>query len=129
MTFLLDTHVFLWLISEPEKIPKSTLNLLQHSTHNLFLSTASVWEMSIKYELKKLLLPEKPEKFILTHVRANQIEFLPISFESAAVVHQLPSHHRDPFDRLLISQALHHKLVMVTTDVFIRRYEVDVLWD
>ena len=100
--FLLDTHVWLWLGPCPERIPEAVLGLLEDPAHALFLSAASSWEISIKYRLGKLPLPNKPERFIGLH--------------HTVAVADLPDHHSDPFDRLLVAQAQIENMILVTAD-------------
>ncbi len=104
MRLLLDTHTFLWFISDDPSLSSNAKSLLE-SDNDLFLSTASLWEIAIKFSLGKLSLPNKFEIFVSEQLRANAIDILQIDLKHLAVISNLPFHHKDPFDRLLIAQA------------------------
>ena len=121
--FLLDTHVFLWWRSEPTRIkPEIRQSIVEADL--VFVSAASVWEAAIKSSLGKLRLPASIEG----GVTESGFEKLPITFSHAAGVADLPFHHRDPFDRLLIAQARDESLVLVTHDREFEAYAVEILW-
>jgi PIN domain nuclease of toxin-antitoxin system len=101
--------------------------MLQDSSNEIFLSVASIWEATIKYQLGKLPLPDVPGKYLTDARKRHQISSLPVDESSIARLLDLPDLHRDPFDRLLICQALHHGLTLVTVDKEIRQYQVPVL--
>ncbi|MEO1636806.1 MAG: type II toxin-antitoxin system VapC family toxin [Cyanobacteria bacterium J06631_9] len=102
MRVLIDTHTFLWFVSDNPKLTPKALELLK-SDVDLLLSTASLWEIAIKVNLKKLILPDAYNIFIPQQITINRIEILPVALEHLTVVAALPLHHRDPFDRLLIA--------------------------
>src|ERR1700723_3442476 len=116
MRILLDTHIFLWYISADPQLPVAFRDAIREPANEVFLSVASVWEAVIKYTLGKLPLPEAPATYLPQQREAHQIATLPV--EEGALVHlaNLPPLHRDPFDRLLIAQALQHGLTLVTVD-------------
>ncbi len=120
---LLDTHVFLWWRSEPSKIPGRVHEAVA-SAEIVFVSAASAWEASIKAALGKLSLPES----FAAGVAKSHFEQLPIRFGHAEQVTSLPPHHHDPFDRMLIAQALSEGLTLVSHDRHLARYEVPILW-
>lgn len=127
MKLLLDTQVFLWLMAEPEHIPDRVLPAIRDTANDVYLSVASVWEASIKYQIGKLPLPAPPAVLMPdARVRYGMVS-LPIDEGTIAQLQTLPSMHRDPFDRILICQALQHGFTLVTTDTMIRRYPVPVL--
>lgn len=127
MNYLIDTHAFLWLISEPKTIKKQTLAKLQNANNILFLSVASVWEISIKYRIGKLALPQAPEKFVSKHLQKNDIMLLDLTLKHAATEYQIPVHHKDPFDRIIINQAMQEKLTIVSADTAFKKYQVKLL--
>jgi PIN domain nuclease of toxin-antitoxin system len=123
--FLLDTRVWLWLGPCPERIPEAVLGLLEDPAHALFLSAASSWEISIKYRLGKRPLPNKPERFISDRLLKEGIQFLPIGLHHTVAVADLPDHHSDPFDRLLVAQAQIENMILVTADERLLPYQVE----
>ncbi|GMV43926.1 MAG: hypothetical protein AMXMBFR64_56420 [Myxococcales bacterium] len=116
MRLLLDTHVWLWMLSDPGRIQLDARRLLADDATVLFLSAASAWEIAIKYHLGKLSLPEPPRDFIPRRLVRDRVTPLPVEHHHAVEVAGLPSHHLDPFDRLLVAQALVEDLTLVTTD-------------
>lgn len=124
---LLDTHVWLWLNSAVEKIPREVLRIITEE-RDVYLSAASAWEISIKHATGKLKLPVRPEEYIPSRMEANGLIALPIRHEHAIQAAALPLHHRDPFDRMLVAQARMEELKLVTADSWIRDYQVEVLW-
>jgi PIN domain nuclease of toxin-antitoxin system len=127
MKLLIDTHTFLWFIHDDPNLSHHAAWLLE-SDADLLLSTASLWEISIKVNLQKLTLPDAYETFIPHQIQINSIEVLPITIEHLAVVVKLPLHHRDPFDRLLISQAIAEHISIISIDKKFDRYAVERLW-
>lgn len=126
MRLLLDTHVFLWYIAGDRKI-NAVLRRTIEDADTVYLSVASVWEATIKYYLGKLPLPEAPHPWLGIQRVLHEIESLPV--DEAAVTHLagLSSHHRDPFDRMLICQAIEHDLQVVTVDPVFKRYPARLL--
>ena len=127
MRILLDTHIFLWFISGDSQLSIYTRDLIRDSDNEVYLSVVSVWESIIKYQLGKLPLPETPEIYLPKQRDAHQINSLSIDEASVAQLINLPLLHRDPFDRMLICQALQHGLMIATVDSAIRAYDVDVI--
>ncbi|HEY7915674.1 MAG TPA: type II toxin-antitoxin system VapC family toxin [Acidimicrobiales bacterium] len=126
MRLLLDTHVFLWLLAEPERLGKH-LGPLEDPANELLLSAASSWEIAIKVQLGRLDLPDDPRRYVPDRLQAIGVEPLPVEHNHALAVSQLPRLHRDPFDRLLVAQARHLRLRIVTADALIARYQVETL--
>ena len=123
MRLLLDTHVLLWSLADDPRLATSVRDLIIDSEVGVFVSAASAWEITIKQGLGKLRAPDDlPAQLV-----AARFEALPISVEHAVAVLDLPDHHRDPFDRMLIAQARVEGLTVVTHDPQIGRYEVAVL--
>lgn len=127
MKFLLDTHVFLWFISADDRLPAGWRDTIRHPQHEIALSVVSLWEAIIKYQLGKLPLPEPPEKYLPTQRERHQIASL--SLDAASVQHlaSLAPIHRDPFDRMLVCQAIEHELTIVSVDDVFRAYPAPVL--
>ncbi|MGB7440427.1 MAG: type II toxin-antitoxin system VapC family toxin [Coleofasciculaceae cyanobacterium] len=127
MKLLLDTHTFLWFINDSPQLSADVKNLLE-SEVDLLLSVASLWEIAIKTSLGKLTLPDTYDKFIPEQLTLNDIEILPLKMEYLAMVATLPFHHRDPFDRLLIAQAIVEQVSIVSIDVVFDSYAVNRIW-
>lgn len=123
MKLLLDTHVFLWLQTEPERLGQH-LRLVEDHRNVLVVSAASSWEIAIKYQLGKLPLPEPPERYVPERLRAIGAEAAPVVHPHALAVSNLPALHRDPFDRLLVAQAMLLGLTIMTADPAITEYSV-----
>lgn len=124
MKLLLDTHIFLWYISGNSKLNQSWKVQIQDPANEVYLSVASVWETTIKYQMGKLPLPAAADRYLPEQRIRHQIESLLIDEETIAQLSTLPSLHRDPFDRILISQALQHDLTLVTVDGDILGYPI-----
>ena len=123
---LLDTHVFLWLQTEPERL-EGQLAVVQDERNRLFLSAASSWEIAIKHALGRLRLPESPSAYVPKRIRAVGAEALNIEHGHALAVATLPPRHGDPFDRLLVAQALSLDMAILTADELIAEYPVRAL--
>ncbi len=128
MKLLLDTCTFLWIPIDSPELSQQARLLFQNPENEVYLSAASAWEISIKYHLGRLPLPEVPERFVPKLREKYRIDFLPIDEESALTIHRLPKLHRDPFDRMLISQAIVHGLTLLTPDDQIRQYAIRTDW-
>jgi len=127
MRLLLDTHVFLWYISADPKLPATFREASLDPANEVFLSVASVWEAVIKHRLGKLPLPAPPADYLPRHRAAHGIVSLPIDEGAMSHLADLPPLHRDPFDRLLVAQALQHGLTVATVDPEIAAYPVPLL--
>ena len=128
MNYLLDTHVFIWAVSYPEKLSSDARNVIQNADNFLFLSAASGWEIAIKCRLKKLEIPGNPEHFVRQQMKNIGIEELPISMAHTLLTFQMPLYHKDPFDRILVAQSITEKLPVITCDRSISRYDVKTIW-
>jgi PIN domain nuclease of toxin-antitoxin system len=124
---LIDTHCWLWLCVSPERLSQKTLDRLTRSDTERLVSAASVWEMVIKYDLGKLPLPIHPRDFVPTRLDATQTAVLEISSAHALRTADLPNHHRDPFDRMIVAQALVEGARLLTADRALEAYEVNLL--
>lgn len=123
MQLLLDTRVFLWLLSEPERIGDH-LPSLEDPANDLFLSAASSWEIAIKVALGRLTLPDQPRRYVPERMNSAGVQPLAVEHSHALAVAELPMLHRDPFDRVLVAQARHLALTIVTADSAVAQYEV-----
>lgn len=128
MRLLLDTHCWLWHLAEPVRLGTTARAAIADDENEIFLSAASVWEIVTKHAIGKLRLPEPPETYVRTRQIATSIRSLPITDEHALRVSALPSLHRDPFDRIIIAQALVEGLTFVTADHIAASYDVPLLW-
>jgi len=125
---LLDTHTFLWWIDDAPQLSTAAHRAISDAKSECYLSLASCWEMAIKSSLGKLQLAKPVERFVSEQLAANNFTFLNIELRHAAKIEKMPFHHRDPFDRLLIAQAMTEKLTIVTADRAFAGYGVKVLW-
>lgn len=127
MNILLDTHTFLWLSGESEKLSRTVQQAIIDA-ETIAISVASIWEIQIKNALGKLPLNESLEKLIQQECAVNAIQILPITDADVYTLHQLPHLHADPFDRMLIAQTLRQGLTIATKDTKIALYNVPILW-
>lgn len=128
MRALLDTHAFIWWVTNDPQLSANARNLIADSGNILFLSVVSAWEIVIKNKLGKLTLPESVEQYIPTRLAINRFESLPIHMSHVLQVASLPNIHRDPFDRILIAQSQVENLPIVTIDRQITQYLVQTIW-
>ena len=127
MKLLLDTHVLMWWLAAPERLSTDALAALS-SGRALVWSVASTWELAIKVALGRLELAAPLPQFLSKVVKDERLEVLPIHQSHALAVAELPKHHRDPFDRILVAQALVEKLHIVSSDRTLERYGVRLVW-
>jgi PIN domain nuclease of toxin-antitoxin system len=127
MKVLLDTHAFLWFVNDDPQLSLAAKTLME-SEVDLLLSVASLWEISIKVGIGKLDLPKLFDVFIPEQLEHNEIELLQIELKHLTPLTSLPLHHRDPFDRLLISQSLVEELTILSADKIFDRYAVNRSW-
>lgn len=124
MTLLLDTHVFLWFISADQRLSESMRDAIRDPSNDVFLSVVSLWETIIKHQTGKISLPQPPGLYLPAARMRHNIASLPLDEGSVARLTPLPLLHRDPFDRVLVCQALEHGLTLLTEDEAIRQYPV-----
>lgn len=128
MNILLDTHVFIWSTANPEKLSQTVTNLLTDTNNTWILSIASVWEMQIKLRLGKLNLNSNLPNLIDSQQRVNNLQLLTIELAHIYALNNLPSHHKDPFDRLLIAQATVEQIPIASIDEVFDSYSIHRLW-
>lgn len=128
MRLLLDTHAFVWWISDSSKLSGKACALIADETHEVFVSAASAWEMATKYRLGRLPLPELAAFDMAGAIAGQGFRELRIGVQDASLAERLPGPHRDPFDRMLIAQALAHGLVLVSRDAVFDDYGANRIW-
>jgi len=126
MYILIDTHIFLWFINGDKKLKKSHKEIIESPSNSVFLSTASIWECVIKAQIGKLEFPEKPSVFLSEKRALHQIESLPITENTIIKLEELPGLHKDPFDRIIIAQALENNFRLLTEDKQILDYKLPI---
>lgn len=128
MKLLLDTCTFLWLITDDPALSSKARDLFTDPVNEAYLSTVSVWEIAVKFGLGKLPLPQAPERFLPEQRERHGVATLPLEEPVVFYLSRLPSLHRDPFDRMLVCQAIHHELTLLTPDPLITQYAVKTAW-
>jgi PIN domain nuclease of toxin-antitoxin system len=128
MKLLLDTNVFIWLNDSPHRVREQVMTVIANPDNDLFLSLTSIWEMQIKIQLGKLELSDALPDILRTQQVDNNLQILTIDLSHIWALGNLPYHHRDPFDRLLIAQAQIEGMTLVSADRIFDLYEVDLLW-
>jgi PIN domain nuclease of toxin-antitoxin system len=128
MKVLLDTHTFLWLDISPSMLSSASIEIIKNPNNELFVSIASLWEIQIKHQIGKLALQYSLKEMITMQQQVNQIQILPITFQHILTLETLPLFHKDPFDRLLISQAIAENIPIVSKDHNFHQYDVKHIW-
>ncbi|MCL4262082.1 MAG: type II toxin-antitoxin system VapC family toxin [Anaerolineae bacterium] len=128
MKILLDTHTFLWFIAGDSQLDSYARQLIEDTATERYLSVGSVWEVTIKSSLGRLTVPTPPSVLIHEHIWANAIDLLAITPAHLDVLHTLPYYHNDPFDRLMIAQALQEGMLLITKDQAFQAYNVQTAW-
>jgi len=128
MRLLLDTRAFLWWLDDAPQLTVAASGAIGNANNECYVSLASCWELAIKSSLGKLQLAKPVERFVSEQLAANSFTLLSIELRHVAKVQKMPFHHRDPFDRLLIAQAMTEKLTLVTADRAFSDYPVKTLW-
>lgn len=128
MKLLLDTCTFLWLAADDPQLSQTARASCRDPGNEVFLSALSVWEITVKCRLGRLPLPARPERYVVSRRRWLRLE--PLAFDESSAAHDalLPNHHRDPFDRGLVSQAILNGMTIVTPDPMIGRYPAPIVW-
>lgn len=125
---LLDAHTMLWFFWDDPRLSREARSLIEGADNRKLVSVASCWEIAIKVGLGKLDLGESSRSFLPREIARNNFELLPVSLDHATMVEGLAGHHRDPFDRLLIAQAIVDRLSLVSADAVFDQYGVHRLW-
>lgn len=128
MRLLVDTQAWLWMLADPDRLSRRARRIIGRSDVELYLSAASAWEIAIKWGLGKLTLPVDPAEYVASRIERSGVIPMPIKHAHAVHVARLPSHHRDPFDRLLVAQAAIEDLVILTGDRQLEPYGVKIEW-
>jgi PIN domain nuclease of toxin-antitoxin system len=128
MKALLDTHTFLWWITDQPRLPERVHGIIENGKNEIFVSAATGWEIIIKFQLGRLELPADPETYLAEQIHRNGFQPLPIRMSHSLHLLAVPPLHRDPFDRILIAQAQFEKIPILTSDKQITRYPVEVIW-
>ena len=128
MNLLLDSHSFVWWRDEPRKLSPTAFIEISNPNNNIFLSVVAVWELQIKIALNKFTVKGGLESAVKQEQQNNGFEILPVQLSHALYLENLPPHHKDPFDRLLISQAIVENMILVSADANFAKYQVSLLW-
>ena len=128
MNLLFDSHSFIWWDSDQSQLSPAALAACLDPANRLFLSSASVWELQIKYQLGKLTLNKPLDQIVRDQLRGNRIQLLPIKLAHIFGLQLLPHHHRDPFDRMLIAQTMTEQYTLVGCDHEFAAYGIPLLW-
>jgi PIN domain nuclease of toxin-antitoxin system len=127
MNILIDTHALIWFLNGDNDLSDTARKAIENNEAINFVSIASLWEIAIKISLGKLELQTPFEK-ISEQIANNGFQILPITFEDTLVLTSLPFHHRDPFDRIIISQSFTNKLTIISKDRYFEAYQVALTW-
>ncbi len=128
MRFLLDTHAFLWAITADSKLSRKAARLFSEPTNEALLSVASVWEIIIKAQRGKLIVPKPAAVYLSEQIRTTAVLLLPITLRHVLRIDALPMHHRDPFDRILLAQAIEEAIPLLTAGRHFAPYGVEIIW-
>jgi PIN domain nuclease of toxin-antitoxin system len=128
MMLLIDTHTFIWYVTDDSKLSNQVIKLINDENNQIFLSIASIWEIGIKQSLGKLNFNLPLEMFVTQQMSLNDFSLLDIKISHISTVSQLPLHHRDPFDRIWIAQAIAENIPILSADAIFDTYPVQRLW-
>jgi PIN domain nuclease of toxin-antitoxin system len=128
MTTLIDTHTLLWFVWDDPKLSMVAKSIINDPNNVILVSVASCWEIAIKVNAGKMNLGEPASVFLPREIHSNRLDLLPITLEHALAIESLPLHHRDPFDRLLVAQAIVEKVPIISVDAALDPYPVQRLW-
>jgi len=126
--YLIDSHVFLWMALDENKLSPAVCPLVLDRGTQLLLSVAGIWELAIKHNRGRLKFDGGFENFITTEMRDNDVEMLPIGSEHLIEFEKLTPLHGDPFDRMIVAQAIHERIPLISKDAQMRQYPIDVIW-
>jgi PIN domain nuclease of toxin-antitoxin system len=128
MKYLLDTMAWLWSVHADERLNENAREIIANGREEIYLSAASSWELSIKMRTGKLNFPGSPAQVVPAFMAKQGLLSVPITNLHAVKIYDLPSHHSDPFDRIIIAQAIVEKMVVLTSDRVFEKYPIDVVW-
>jgi PIN domain nuclease of toxin-antitoxin system len=128
VNFLLDTCTFLWIVADSPELSEKARLLFADPHNEIYLSVASAWEIIFKHKLGKLPLPEPPHDFIINWRNKHNIESLPLDESAVLQLYRLPDYHKDPFDRIIVCQAIASGMVILTPDKHISKYPIRTEW-
>ncbi len=128
MKLLLDSNVLLWSIFDRKMLSSKVRRLIEDDAHEIFVSVASVWEISIKVAKGKLALPGGSIRYVMEQIQRTETTVLPLSNKHILRVETLPHHHGDPFDRMIVAQAMEEGCVILSSDVGMAAYDARVIW-
>ncbi len=128
MKYLLDTHAFLWFVSDDGELSSKARAIIKNSKNEVFFSAVSAWELSIKIKLGRLTIEEELEPFIIKQLSENNFSTLSITLFHSIYTSKLPGIHKDPFDRMLIAQSIIENMSLISKDKNIKKYKVPVVW-
>lgn len=128
MNILLDTHTLLWIITDDSQLSAMAKELYLDKTNLVYFSMAGIWELAIKSSLAKINLGNSIEDFVDNHIKGNDINILDIKLAHILRIEKLPYHHRDPFDRLIIAQAIEEKIAILGNDTIFDTYKIKRIW-
>jgi PIN domain nuclease of toxin-antitoxin system len=126
--YLIDTQAFLWCAIYDERLSGRIIEIVENINNEIFFSTVSAWEIAIKYQLGKLILPTTPEIFITEQLEINQFSVLPVTLLHAFTTRELPLIHKDPFDRMLVAQSTVENLPILSNDRKLSEYNAQIIW-
>ncbi|EDN70767.1 PilT-like protein [Beggiatoa sp. PS] len=131
MTFLIDTHTFLWFITGSLALSETAKELIENDNNDIFISIASLWEISIKMAIGKLQVLESYDT-VINDITENEISILPINFTHTVIQNKLPFHHKDPFDRIIVSQAIAEDMSLISRDdifdMYLKDKQIKRIW-
>jgi PIN domain nuclease of toxin-antitoxin system len=128
MKILLDTCAFIWIVTDDAKLSEKAKEIFLNSENEIFLSAVTGLEITVKYSLGKLRLTEPPAEFVMNRIHANGLTELPISMKHTLALQNLPLHHKDPFDRLLIAQSMVNQIPLLSADQQLSAYGIECHW-
>ena len=128
MKYLLDTHAFLWFVTDNDKLSSNARSIIKNSNNEVYFSAASAWEMSIKVRLGRLTIEEELEPFIIKQLSENNFSTLSITIFHSIYTSKLPDIHKDPFDRMIIAQSQVEDMPLISKDKNIEKYKIPVVW-
>lgn len=128
MKYIIDTHALLWIIDNNSQLSQKVKEIYLNESNEILLSIASIWEMAIKISLKKLVIPGVLSDFVKNHIIGNNIRIIDIRLSHIYRLESLQYHHRDPFDRLIISQSIDENISIISSDSRFDQYDVDRIW-